>query len=486
MHRKAGFSKPQPWLAGCVAGATLMLSGCTTQYRPVVSAINPVGPAGQPTKYAFAVSDPNQGNNTSCSLGGLLTAVDVSGDTVLATPTVIPCPTYFAELANGTQGFVVNAQNSLNSVPIGNPGTLITSQVVQTTLPTGANAPTLSAFTLGGSPRILVPEPGINQVAIFSDTSPALQQQITVPSGPTYVVGADGTSRGYALSNGVTPGQASAIEGSSLSVSATITVGNNPVYGVETADARRAFILNNGSGTVSVINVVNNALDASTPTINLNVNGITGLQPVWADFATATNQLIVVSRRAGNANGYLSIINIPLCNAVSQPTNPTCDPNNPTDGQGFGQILNTVPVGTNPTQVAVLYDGSQAFVSNQGILPTSANGFTDVEGSVTAVNLVSGTVTATIPGTTAYNADRSVNYTSTPSCSVTAMATGATNACIYGHPTTIAATTGTPTGKVYVTSPDTNYMTVIQTDVDAVDTHVNLQGAGLRVVVSAR
>ncbi len=454
------------------------------QYRPVVAAINPVGPAGQPTKYAYAVSDPNDGN-ASGTLGGLLTSVDVSGDTILSTPALIPTPTYFAVSADGSQGYVVNAQNSLDSVPVSAPTSLITSQVVQTTLPTGANAPSLSGFTFGGAARIFVPEIGLSQVALFSSTSPALQQAISVGTHPVYVVGTSSTPRAYVISNGTTPGQVAAIEGTSLSVSATIPVGNNPVYGVETTDVRRAFILNNGSGTVSVINVINNAIDSANPTINLNVNGVTGLQPVWADIATDTNQLIVISQRAGNATGYLSIINIPLCNAVAQPTNPSCNATNPIDGQGFGQVLATVPVGINPTQVSALIDGSQAFVANNGVPPTSAQP-TDVEGSVSVVNLVSGTVTATITGVTTYNSNGSINYNIAPGCPVTAVATGATNACVYGHPTTIAATTGTPTGKVYVTSPDSNYMTVIETDTDTVDTHINLQGAGLRVLLSAR
>jgi hypothetical protein len=56
---------------------------------------------------------------------------------------------------------------------------------------------------------------------------------------------------------------------------------------------------------------------------------------------------------------------------------------------------------------------------------------------------------------------------------------------VYGHPNTIAATTGTPTGKVYVTSGDNKFMTVIETDTDVVETHVNLQGTGVKVVLTS-
>ena len=53
---------------------------------------------------------------------------------------------------------------------------------------------------------------------------------------------------------------------------------------------------------------------------------------------------------------------------------------------------------------------------------------------------------------------------------------------IYGHPTTLAAVTGDPTGKVYVTSPDNEFLTIIYTDTNTVQTHINLQGLGLRVL----
>ena len=46
-------------------------------------------------------------------------------------------------------------------------------------------------------------------------------------------------------------------------------------------------------------------------------------------------------------------------------------------------------------------------------------------------------------------------------------------------------TTGTPTGKVYVTSPETKTMTIIRTDIDTVDTTIPLQGNGVQVRVTA-
>lgn len=446
---------------------SLAFLGCGQQYRPVVSAINPVGPAAQPTKYAIAVSSP------SANVGGLLSIIDVSGDTILATPQILPSPTYFAILTNASEGYAINAQNSLSTIPLSSPSTLLTSSVVQTALPTGANAPSISAFTLSATSRLFIPEIGRSSVAILSTASPALQQEIGVGANPVYVVGADNTPRAYVLSvgTGTTPGQAAAIEGTSLGVSATIPVGINPVYGVETADTRRAFILNKGSGTVSVINVTNNALDNANPVIP--ATGTLGVNPVWADLSTITNQLIVLNAGNGSTPGTLSIISIPLCSTLATSGNSTCNAANPADAAAFGTVLATVTVGVNPSMVSVLADGTRAYVVNQGS--------STVAGSVSVVNLASGTVTATIPAATALNADGSVNFTGAPVCPG-----GGALTCVYGHPNTLAATTGTPTGKVYFTSPDSNYMSVLETDTDTIDTHINLQGAGVRVRVSAQ
>jgi hypothetical protein len=102
-------------------GLIATLAGCGAQYRPVVSAINPVGPAGQPTKYAIAVSSPS-----STSLG-LLTSVDFSGDTVLSTPQILANPSYFVLNSTGQQGYTINAQGSLDTFSLANPAGLTPS-----------------------------------------------------------------------------------------------------------------------------------------------------------------------------------------------------------------------------------------------------------------------------------------------------------------------------------------------------------------------
>lgn len=452
----------KPLLPGSVLAVSLLALGCGNQYRPVVSAINPVGPAGQPTKYAIAISSP------SPTSPGLLTVVDFSGDSVLTTPQILSDPNYIALTSSGGQGFIINSAGSFNVFPSGTGAgasiaTLLSTDIGQSTLTAGASPVSITPVTLSGGNTVFVPEPGLSQVVALS-TGGSLLENIGITDNPVYVVGSNGALRVYAISkgNGSNNGYVSSIESGNLAVASTIPVGVNPVYGVMTADGKRAFILNNGSGTVSVLNVINNGPDLAMPTIP--ASGTLGLKPVWADFAPTNSELVVLNAGDGTSPGSLSIISIPLCNATAQPSNPNCNPDNPVDATGFGTVLKTVPVGVNPTMVSVLQDGTKAYVANAG------NVAAGVEGSVSVVNLASGTVT-TIPavsGTTA-----TVGANTTPGA-------------VYGHPGTIVATTGTPTGKVYVTSPDNRYMTVIETDTDTVDTHINLQGNGVRVVITAQ
>jgi hypothetical protein len=479
MHQPAGNRLRRSHLAGIAVlsisfAAVLSTVGCGNQYRPVVSAIGPVGPAGQPAKYAIAISSP------SSTSPGLLTSVDFAGDSVLSTPQVLTDPSYFQLNANGTQGFVINSEGSLNTIPLSNPTTLLTSNVVQTTLPVGSNPVSISSFApASGLLTIFIPQAGTDTIAAINSGTAALYDTVGIQGGgtnPVYVVGASNTPRVYAISqNTGGNGQVDAIETvstTSLSDSAQIPVGVDPVYGVMTTDDRRAFILNKGSGTVTVLNVPSNALDTLPTGTTSPAPGTlsVGLNPVWADLNSVDTELVVLNQGDATHAGTLSVINIPLCNAAAQATNPNCSTTNPVDAAGFGQTLATVPVGFNPTMVSVLQanDGNNpaAYVINQ-LDSTGKCG--SGEGSVTVVNLQTNQVTATICGVSGTNATVAANGTSN---------------VIFGHPNSVSATGGEPTGKVYITSSDSQYLSVLYTDTNTVQTHIPLQGNGLRVLVT--
>jgi hypothetical protein len=501
MHQPAGNRLRRTNFAGIAvltisAAAVFSTVGCGVQYRPVVSAIGPVGPAGQPTKYAVAVSTPTLANSL-----GLATIVDFAGDTVLSTPNIQVNPSYLQVNSftsttgtQATQAYVINPEGSLDTFPLSNPTSLLTSDVVQTTLPVGSDPVSINSFApASGLATIFIPQAGTDTIAALNATTAALYDTVNIEGGgsnPTYVVGTTGTPRVYAISQNAagSNGQVDALETIStvsLSDSAQIPVGVTPVYGVMTADDRRAFIINQGSGTVTVLNVPNNALDilptgtaTSGPgTIPIAPIAITGggtvpPKPVWADLNTTSSQLVVLNQGDGTHAGTLSVITIPLCNAAAQATNPNCSTTNPVDATGFGQILATVPVGVNPSMVSVLQgtDGNNpaAYVINQS--DSTGTCADPTSGTVTVINLQTDQVTTTICGISGTNA--------------TAAANGTSN-LIFGHPNSISATSGQPTGKVYVTASDNQYMDVIYTDTNSVQTHIPLQGNGLRVLVTA-
>jgi DNA-binding beta-propeller fold protein YncE len=555
------------------------MAGCGNTYRPVLATIGVQGPAGQPTKYAIVVSSPSQtsvpgptvfvgswsagttyainqsvsyqglqyvslknGNvnqNPVSSVGywvqlanGLMTMVDFSGDTVLVTATVGVNPYYLALSPPGTTGYTLNSDKTVTSFDISTQ--LISSQVLESTLPTGTNPVSLLATNTGA--YISDAGVGVNAVDQMSGLPAALKQELPVASGyvPLYMVGSSGAPRIYEITpatNSSAAGQVLAIEVAANTISATLPVGRGPVYGVMTLDSRRAFILNQTDGTVSVINAQNNALDQFQDSLHtftitgfsitnnvvtftaanslqagmsvtiaglstgtyLNGQTLTvlssglsstqfeaaftnsnvlftsdsgtaaeltstipvGTAPVWADLASALNEVVVANEGNGTSPGSVSIVDISLCSPSSLPNNRNCDPNNPIDATTFGHVVATVPVGINPIMVSVLSDFTRAYVANAGQanLPCAANGVA-VAGvstacTVSVVNLTSNTVTATIP--------------------------------ISGHPVYIATSAASPTGKVYVVCNDSQVMTVIKTDTDSVSTTIPLQGYGVSV-----
>ena len=497
MHQSAGNRLRRANLAGIAVltiglAAAISITGCGVQYRPVVSAIGPVGPAGQPQKFAVAISNP------TTTSPGLVTVVDFSGDTVLSTPQIQNNPSYFQLNTNGSQGFTINTQGSLDSIPLSSPASLLTSNVTETTLPADSAPVSITALSpASGLSTIFIPLASTNSVAALNAGTAALYDTVGIQGGgsnPVYVVGAAGTPRVYAISQNAagSNGQVDALETvstTSLSDSAQIPVGVDPVYGVMTASDLRAFILNQGSGTVSVLNVPSNALDTLPPgsvptgtpvgTIPLCTPSSAtanppcpGINPVWADLNTVANELVVLNQGTMGNPGSLSVINIPLCNSSAQAANPNCSTTNPVDAAGFGQILATVPVGINPSMVSVLQgtdtNAPAAYVINQ---KDSTGTCTDTNsGTVTVINLQTNQITATICGVSGNNATAAVN--------------GASNV-IFGHPNSVSATGGSPAGKVYVTSSDSTYLSVIYTDTNTVETHISLQGTGLRVLVTA-
>ncbi len=401
------------------------------------------------------------GSAPGSTVPGVSSLVDFSGDSITARVNLGKGGTRWLALSNnGLTAYVVNADGTVNSfVAESSPqNPLETSKVNTSTLLPGA-APNTLLFT---NQYLYVSQPARSSIGVLSDVSSAAPTQVLeIPNivNPVNLVGNPSAQRVYAISQGAGNGACPAsgpngtvigIETLTNTPSSIIPVGACPVYGVMSSDDRRTFILNQGGNTITVIDSQQNRIDPNFP------NGITvGDGPVWADIYNNGSLLAVANSRSDT----LSLIDI-------------TEDSFGNDSPNFGRVIATVPVGINPSSVSILQDGTRAYVANRNN-PTST---TDPagNGSVSVVNLTTHTVTKTIPLT-----QQPCSGNPTTLCNV--------------HPLSIAATTGSPTGKVYVISPDTNILTIIRTSSDGTDASGNdtiyqelpLTGSGVQVRVSA-
>lgn len=448
-------------MAGSVIVLAL-LSGCGDIYRPVVTSIPPVQPSPQPQKYAVVITCSDNADPTAATIDqvcknsqtpGVASLVDFSGDSLTSKVNVGIGPRWVTLSSNGATTYMTNTDGSLDYFvnPLSQSSAPPEQKDVNTATLLPNAAPT--AMLISGN-NMYVVQPGRSSVSILTGIlngtpSATLEIPIIDPTSPTVnqypvnMVGNYVAQRVYAISQGAggsgcpssgSMGTATGIEISNNAVSSRLPLGACPIYGVMLSSGLRTFILNQGSGTVSVIDSQQNEIDPNFP------NGITvGQGPVWADLYNNGSILAVVN----STSNTLTLIDVSL-DAFGH------------DSANFGKILATVPVGNDPDSVSILQDGTRAYVANHG------------DGTVSVVSLQNFTVTKTIP-----LPEEPCDPTN-PSvlCKV--------------HPISIAATTGTPLGKVYVVSPDTNVLSIIRTDNDTLYTTVPLTGTGIQVRVTAQ
>jgi DNA-binding beta-propeller fold protein YncE len=259
-------------------------------------------------------------------------------------------------------------------------------------------------------------------------------------------------------------GSATPIQISSNTTDPAIPVGKCPVYAVQSSDLQRLYVMNRGDDTVTVINTQINSLDDqcpppagcvnqagqtyfSHPRLPLSTsavaatgitppNGTSGMTaiagPIYAEYNAATQQLVV----ADYDGGTISVIDVSLDEYGN-------------DSATFGTTY-TIPVGNtatpDPASVTVLYDGSKAYTANQNDDSGTGNG------TVTVVNLSTHTVEKTLT--------------------------------VVGHPRTVVNTQNSEFAKIYVASPDSPYITIIEsspTVTDLIDTTILLEGTAIDV-----
>jgi len=454
LHRQ-----PAIWGAAAIAalGAGVVLAvGCGNQYRPVITPINPTGPAALPAADVVLISQPGftpvLGGTKACSGAtytdqSIITMINFSGDAIDVQANGGYGPLTFSLEPGGANVYAPNCDGTLTSAQA-TTTSLLTKFVQNSTLLPGAN-PTNTIFV---NSNLYVTEPGLhgptcavtNCVAQMTGSPEALKQEIPVAPSVINLVGYSTGERLYSISQGnskggtqpawgdcanpsavTVNGEADAIESVTNTVSARLPLGVCPVFGFQTADEQRVFIMNRGSGTVTVINSQLNAIDSAHPTIKV------GAGPVFADYYR-TGQVLVTANYDSNT---ISIIDASLDSFGN-------------DSATFGKVLATIPVGLHPVEVSVLQDGSRVYVANQGDIAAGT------PGSVSVVSMTNYTVEKTIP--------------------------------LTSNPHAIASIYNYPIGKVYVSSQNSPYLTVIRTDTDVVSATPEMQGNIVEMRVNAQ
>lgn len=471
-------------VAGISATILALAAGCGNQYRPVVTPVNPTGPASQPSAYVTVFSQPAfsplpTGSVSPCigttyPTPSIITLLDFSGDSIVDQAQAGNGPLTFSLESSGAQVFAPNCDGTITTSN-DSAGAILTKNVQTSTLLPGAAA----TNTLYDQTSLYVTQEGpngagcpANCVAQLTGNPPALKQEIQVAPSLVNLAGYGSSNRIYAISQGnsgggaqptwgdcdnpssvTATGEADAIETNSSTVSARLALGVCPVFGFMTPDGLRTFIMNRGSGTVSVINSQLNALDPQLKTSLPNSMIQVGGGPVYADYYR-DGQILVTANYDSNS---ISIIDVSLDVYGN-------------DSATFGTVLATVnlangpgcPAGADtfcmhPVEVSVLQDGSRVYVANQGdiaagIDPTT--GLPRVPGSVSVVNLNNFTVETTIP--------------------------------LTANPHAIGSVYSYPYGKVYVASQNSPYLTVIRTDTDTISATPEMQGNIVDMRVNAQ
>jgi DNA-binding beta-propeller fold protein YncE len=453
---------------GVLLGGVLALAvGCGNQYRPVITPIQPTGPASQPGAYVTIVSQPGftppSASATAPCAGityptpSVISLVDFSGDSIVNEADGGNGPITYSLEAGGANVTAPNCDGTLTTVQA-TTQSLLTKNVQNSTLGLGVDS--YATNTMVAGINLYVTQTGPNElscgatncVAQLTGSPEGVKQEIPVAPSLINISGYSIGERVYAISQGnsnggaqpawgncanpssvTVDGEADAIETSTNTVSARLALGICPVFGFQTPDELRNFVMNRGSGTVTVINSQLNALDTTNPNLRRNATIAVSAGPVYADYYR-TGQVLVTANYDSNT---ISIIDVSL----DQYQN---------DSTTFGKVLATVPVGLHPVELSVLQDGSRVYVANQGDIASGT------AGSVTIVNLSSYTVEKTIALPAGY------------------------------YPHAIGSIYNYPIGKVYVASQNSPYLIVIRTDEDIVTATPEMQGNIVDMHVTAQ
>jgi YVTN family beta-propeller protein len=348
----AGVSMTVVRAAGVLLLMLICLS-CGQTYRPVATPIIPSLPNPGFSHFALVIS----GNGIDHP--GASTSINVSGDTAESQSIVGLMPVQAAVVLNGTRVYVANSHDDTVSTFSPTSPTPVTT----ISLPAGS-APSFVATAENAS--VYVANSGNNTVSAIVMANNVLEQPVYgIPVGidPVSLAETPNLQKLYVANrgNGAGGGSVTSINPVDRSVNPPISNATwvSPVSVAARSDSNRAYVLDQGNGMVS-------AIDTASDTV---VNSVAvGVGANFMLYDSTRNRLYVSN---------------PLANTVTYLQAST------------DALTATVLAIANPISVAVLPDGTRAYVSSAAV--STSGGVTYVTSRITVINASSGSVTTTIP-----------------------------------------------------------------------------------------
>src|SRR5579863_93315 len=164
-------------LATAAIPVLIAVAGCGNNYRPVVTPINPTGPAPQPQSLAVVVSAPSR------TTPGIATILDYAGDTIAATAPIGPGPLSFSLDETGTTGYTVNSDGTLTNFPASTQ--LQEKNITYTTLP----ATSQSVGIFSPSAGLWVADLNGNVADVLTGSPETFKLAIPVAPAPIAILG---------------------------------------------------------------------------------------------------------------------------------------------------------------------------------------------------------------------------------------------------------------------------------------------------------
>src|SRR2546430_3037619 len=330
---------------------TLICTSCGDTFRPVATRISP--PPRDPSSFHYVLVISSNGPSNP----GSSTRIDVSGDTNVGVAKLGLGPLHTALLPNGARIYVANSlENTVSSY-------LPTDVTAITTVSLPASAVPVFVHTTQND-TVYVANAGNATVSAISTSSNVITSTIQVGTNPVALAETPDGKKLYVANQG--SGFVTSINTIDKTVNPSIPTGTSPVWAVARSDSARVYVLNQGSGTVSSIDTTSEAFS------NVSV----GSGGNFMLYDKGRNRLYVTNPSAHTLSILDAATDPPALLApidLTAGTSPAC------------------PVTCSPVSVAVLPDGSPAYVVSY------VPGSDPLNSQVTVIDTQSYTVRKVIP-----------------------------------------------------------------------------------------